>query len=213
MKDTTLTHIAYRCPKCTDAVLGLVGRFAVKADMVRLKCSCGEHAADIKPKSNGRLSVSAPCILCNANHEYTVAENIFFEKKSLNLPCPYALTDVFFIGEGEAIDKELRRTGEQLTEIVKGFDAEDVHDLQPTDVDEADVLPDPAVYDTLRFVVKDLESDGKISCPCSFGSYELRFTDTGLQVYCSACGATYDFPVISPSLAEEYLGLDSLTLK
>mgnify|MGYP003294672595 CR=1 FL=1 len=37
------TVIAYRCPDCGEATVGLVGRFALSANMVRLKCSCSSE--------------------------------------------------------------------------------------------------------------------------------------------------------------------------
>ena len=51
-----------------------------------------------------------------------------------------------------------------LTEIIYCYLAEDMT--------EGEILPDPAVYDTLRFVVKDLEAEGKIDCPCHSGCYD-----------------------------------------
>ena len=76
-----------------------------------------------------------------------------------------------------------------------------------------EVPPDPAIYDTLRFVVKDLEEEGRIKCPCGDGKYDLRFTDAGMEVYCEKCGATYEFSAASPTMAEEYLDLSEIILK
>lgn len=213
MTETVKTHIAYRCPECTDAIFGFAGKYALRADMVRLKCSCGKSALDIRAKDSSRVEISAPCILCKQNHTYTVSENLLFEREILTLPCPYSNTDIVFIGERERIADELDRTGEELSRLVAGLEAEDIRDLQPEDMNDDEILPDPAVYDTLRFVLKDLEAEGKVSCPCSSGEYDLRFTDTGIQAYCKRCGATYDFNAISPAVAEEYIGLSSLTLK
>ena len=78
---------------------------------------------------------------------------------------------------------------------------------------EAEILPDPAVYDTLRFVLKDLEIEGKVKCPCGNGPYDLRFIEGGMQAYCESCGASSDFSAASPTMAEEYLDLRELILK
>ena len=92
-------------------------------------------------------------------------------------------------------------------------EAEELSDIQPQDMNDDEILPDPAVYDTVRFIVKDLEAEGKVDCPCHEGTYELRFCDEGIQVYCEKCGATYTFHASSPSVTEEYLSLDSITLR
>ena len=207
-------HIAYRCPDCGEATVGLVGKFALSANMLRLKCSCGsEYSLDISIAGDGKIRLSVPCLFCRQDHSYVVSEGLFFDKEKFLLGCPYSGMDIAFIGTEDAVSEELTRTGEELSALMKNLEAEELSDIQPQDMNEGEVLPDPAVYDTLRFVVKDLESDGRLHCPCGIGPYDLRFTDGGLQVWCDNCGATHDFKVTSPTIAEEYLSLDSLTLK
>jgi hypothetical protein len=94
-----------------------------------------------------------------------------------------------------------------------GLEAEELSDIQPQEMQEGEILPDPAVYDTIRFLVKDLESDGCVKCPCGDGEYDLRFIEGGVQIYCEKCGATKDIPATSVTIAEEYLGLDEIILK
>ena len=36
------TTVAYRCPKCGGGIMSVVGFFKLAADMVKLKCDCGE---------------------------------------------------------------------------------------------------------------------------------------------------------------------------
>lgn len=207
-------HIAYRCPDCGSAVVGLVGRFALSANMIRLKCSCGsDHSLDMTLAEGEKVRLSVPCLFCKQNHSYVVSEALFFDKDRFLLNCPYAGMDIAFIGDEEIVSHELSRTGDELSQLLKNLEAEELSDIQPQDMGDEEILPDPAVYDTLRFVVKDLEEEGKLKCPCGNGPYDLRFTSGGLQVWCDICGASYDFPVLSPSLAEEYLDLDQLTLK
>ena len=212
MKDTVKTHIAYRCPECTDAIFGFVGRYAQRADMLRLKCEKDDFALEIKT-GGGKVSLSAPCVLCRANHSYTVSEELFFSKDILTLPCPYSSVDIVFVGEREKIAEELDRTASELSMLVGSLEAEDIHELQPEYMTEDEILPEPALYDTLRFVLKSLEADGAVDCPCHSGSYDLRFFENKIQAYCGACGAAYTFNATTPALAEEYISLDKLTLK
>ena len=207
-------HIAYRCPDCGQAVLGLVGRFALSANMLRLRCSCGsEQSLDITVSQDNKIRLSVPCLFCRQNHSYQISEGIFFDKERFPVSCPYSGMDIAFIGDEETVSEELHRTGEELIALMKNLDAEELSDIQPQDVDEGEVLPDPAVYDTLRFIVKDLEADGKVECPCGEGPYDVRFTDGGMQVWCERCGASFDFHATTPTMAEEYLSLDCIKLK
>ena len=206
-------NIAYRCPECGTATVGLVGRFALRAEMLRLKCDCeGGSSLDIKAREDGKVRLSVPCIFCKQNHSYTVTESLFFDKDKFMLACPYAGMDIAILGSEEDISTELTRTGEELSRLMASLEAEEISDIQPTDMTEDEILPDPAVYDTVRFIVKSLEDEGGIHCPCGEGPYELRFADGGIQVYCERCGATHLIKATTPSLAEEYLDLDSITL-
>lgn len=212
MKEITNTHIAYRCPECTDAIFGFVGKYALRADMVRLRCDADDFALDIKSTKDGKVTVSAPCILCRQNHTYTLPESLLFEKDLITLPCPYSSTDIVFIGEREKISEALDRTAAELSAIVAGMEAEDIHDIQPSDMSEEEILPEPMLYDTLRFVLKSLEAEGAVDCPCHDGEYDLRFYENRVQAYCKKCGAAYTFNATSPALAEEYIALDELKL-
>ena len=207
-------NIAYRCPECGTAILGIIGKFALHANMLRLKCNC-ENATplDIGITNDGKIRLSVPCLFCKQNHSYTVSESVFFDRELFLLNCPYSGMDIAFIGDEERINKELSRTEEELNRLLVSLEAEELSDIQPQDMGEEEILPDPAVYDTLRFLVKDLEEEGRVKCPCKNGSYDLRFVEGGLQVWCENCGATHTFHVTSPTLFEEYLSLDSLELK
>lgn len=207
-------NIAYRCPDCGTAVIGLVGKFALHANMLRLKCSCADSASlDVTLAKDGKIRLSVPCLFCRQNHSYVVSESLFFDKEKFLLNCPYSGMDIAFIGGEETINEELARTEKELNMLMASLEAEELSDIQPQDMPEAEILPDPAVYDTLRFVLKDLEAEGRVKCPCGDGKYDLRFIEGGIQAYCENCGASHDFSATSPSMAEEYLSLDEIILK
>ena len=53
------THIAYRCPDCGTVIYGFVGKFALSANLLRIKCSCGHSALDINITNDGKIRISA----------------------------------------------------------------------------------------------------------------------------------------------------------
>lgn len=205
--------IAYRCSSCGSAVLGTVGKFALAADMLRLKCGCEEPSImDIHITRDDKVKLGVPCLLCGESHSFVVSENILLERELSKLSCPYTGVDIAFVGNKETVDPELERTAKEISAIMAGLEAEDVSDLQPKEMSEDEVLPDPSVYDTIRFVLKDLKAEGNVKCPCGKGGYDLRFSDEGIQAYCESCGATYTFRSVTPSACEEYLTLDEVVL-
>ena len=206
------THIAYRCPSCGSAVYGFIGKFALSAGMVRLKCSCGESFLDINVTNDKKLRISVPCVFCRSSHSFTVSQNLFFEREIFLLNCPYSNMDIAFIGEKDKVDKEVERTANELSRLLSDLEADDIKDIQPIDLDENDALPDPTVYDALRFLVKEMEAERKIDCPCHKGEYELRFCPEGVQVFCSDCGAVHTFDTRAEHSYEDYLLLDEIRL-
>ena len=207
------TQIAYRCPDCATATVGFLGGLGLVSDMLRLKCSCGESALDIKKQSDGKIALSVPCVYCKSNHSYTVAPEVMRREELTRFSCPYSGMGIAFIGDENDVSGEIQTYAEDLSRIMASLEAETVADIQPQEVGEDSMPPDPAIYDTLNFVLRDLEAEGEVHCPCQMGEYDLRFTDEGMQVWCKNCGATYDFYARSVSVAEEYLTIDSITLK
>ncbi len=207
------TQIAYRCPECATATVGFLGGLSAVTDMLRLKCACGDSALDIKKQSDGRVALSVPCVYCKSNHSYVLSPEILQRDELTKFSCPYSGMGISFIGNEDDVAKEIENSAEELSRIMTSLEAETVSDIQPQDVGEDSMPPDPAIYDTLNFVLRDLEAEGEVHCPCDNGEYDIRFTDDGMQAYCKNCGATYDFYARSVSVAEEYLTLDSITLK
>lgn len=207
-------NIVYRCPDCGSAIFGLVGKFALQANMLRLKCTCPDSLAlDINITRDKKIRLSVPCLFCKQNHNYVVSESVFFEHDLFLLNCPYSSMDIAFIGREDKIQAELDRTAKEIEMLLTSVEASELADIQPIDIPESEALPDPAVYDTLKFLVADLSEEGKIKCPCGEGKYDLRFFEKGVEVYCERCGATHAFSATTPTMAEEELSIDSLELK
>ena len=208
------TYFAYRCPHCGDTVLALMGKFSLSGDLLRLRCPCGKSHADIRAERAQKVHLSVPCPLCKREHSYTIAPSLLLEKELFTLGCPYS-PDIAtaLMGERNPLDEALAKEAEKLSTLLGAFEAETLSDLQPQEMSDEEILPDPVVYDTIRFLVRDLEADNKITCPCGRGSYDFRLTDEGIQVVCPDCGASYEFLASSPEAAEAYLSLDSLKLK
>ena len=206
------THIAYRCPECASTIYGFVGKFALKANMLRLKCSCTGSALDINITNDNKIRLSVPCIFCRQNHSFVVSQSIFFERDIFLLNCPYANMDICFIGDKEKIDTEIERSGKELERLLSDLEAESIKDMQPKEVEEDEVPPDASVYDSIRFLVKELEADGMVKCPCGEGPYEIYASDGGIDVVCESCKASYTFKTQSIAASEEYLLLDEISL-
>ena len=208
------TTVAYRCPHCGGGVLSAVSPFAIGADMIKLKCECGKSEMSIVFGHDGKVKLSVPCMLCPKPHNFTVSKNLFFGKELFLLPCPYSDVNICFMGDMNMVKAELSKTELELLDMLEksgiegGFEA--LHAA-----DEADLLPDPQIYDIIMFVIKDLEEEGRIYCRCSEekGEYEAEVLDYGIRVRCTKCGAEQIIPTDSLLAANAFLNADSLHLE
>lgn len=206
-------HIAYRCPECGTATVGLVSEFALNTSMMRLKCSCGGSSLDISLTREKKLKLSVPCVFCKENHNFTLSQEVFFFHDLFQLDCPYAAMDIGYIGRKKELDEAIEKGTEALNKLLSNTGCESIKELQPMELDEEDALPDAVVYDTIRLLVKDMEAEGTIDCPCHSGSYDLRYAPSGIQVFCPECGASHIFNCEAESATEDYLSLKELKLR
>ena len=219
------TTVAYRCPACGAGVMSVVGLFSLAADMIKLKCTCGKSHMDIVyRKSEGQMRLSVPCIFCNKPHTFNVNESLFFSKDIFLLPCPYSDINIGFIGETNKVKAELARTELELLDMLEENGIEDFKSLHG---DEND-LPDPQVIDVIKYIVGDLDAEGKIYCRCypegreplpddvierEDSDYEIEIGNDHIKVCCTKCGASREIPTDSMLSAHAFLNSDYLKLE
>jgi predicted RNA-binding Zn-ribbon protein involved in translation (DUF1610 family) len=207
-------HIAYRCPSCGTAVRGLLGSFAARADLLKLKCPSGDGELSLAlSPDRERVRVSVPCLFCGQSHQYTVSRSIILGSEPFLLNCPYTNMDICFIGPKDQVDEEVARSEKDLNQLFEEWGIGSLEELRAaTDVDPDTLISDTQIYDIIRFLVRELEADGAIDCPCHSGSYDFDFSPDGIAVFCPQCGAEHIFPTDSVRAAEDFLKCDHLTL-
>ncbi len=209
-KETTIT---YRCPECGSWVSSIVGMFALSADMVRLKCTCGKSEMTIENTSDGKVRLKVPCFFCPQEHTYTISSNMFYNRDIFALPCAYSGIDISYMGRKDAIDEAVRANDEELLEILGDTGYEEFANARDSVSD--DFLSDPQILDIVSFVIRDLDEAGEIRCRCpeDEGCYSIEVTDEAIIVKCDNCGASAVIPVTSTITANAFLECTHLDLK
>ncbi|MBQ9780157.1 MAG: hypothetical protein IJW00_04350 [Clostridia bacterium] len=218
------TTVAYRCPHCGGGVLSAVGLFNLSADLVKLKCTCGQSCLEIYYNRDNTVRLRVPCMICSAPHNFTVTTNVFFSDELFVLPCPYSDVNICFTGEMNLVKAELARTELELMDILEEHGITDFSALHG----DEETLGDPQVRDIVLFVINDLDEEGKIYCRCHKDSdeepskepseqaesrYEAEITKDGILVTCRECGASRLIPADSSLSAHAFLNSDSLYLE
>lgn len=206
--DQKQTAIAYRCPHCGSIVRSVVGIFTLSADMIRLKCPCGESALDLVYTKDKKIRITVPCLVCPSPHSYLISSDAFFSRECFNLACTYTGLDLFFSGTESEVDRAIAEAEAELIELA-GDDA--LEALSKTRGEED--LADPQVLEVIMYVVKELEDEGNIHCGCEDGGeYELQLGDESVFVVCKKCGREYEVKANSVAAAQAFLEADEITL-
>ena len=191
--------------------MSLVGAFALSADMIRMRCTCGGSEMTIQYRSDRRVKLTVPCLFCPTPHSFTIGDDVFFHRELLALACAYTGVDVCFVGGKDAVSGALEESERELLEMLSDTDPAELERVRNR------ALTDPQVYDIVNFVVNDLKEEGKIHCFCGDGNgngdYHVRIEDHAIRVICAECGAMAEFPADSVLSAHEFLGADSLNLQ
>ena len=210
--DPKQTTVAYRCPKCGAGVMSVVGLFNLSADMIKLKCDCGESEMSLVYTKDSKVRFTVPCLFCPNPHHFTVNTSVFFGKDLFALPCPYSGMNIAVMGETNKVKAELSRSELELLDLleengISSFDA--LHGEQ--------TMSDPEVEAIVTYMVKELDAEGRIRCNCpegeDEGDYEIEFIENAIRVTCKKCGASADIPTGSLIDAHEFLYADELVLK
>ena len=211
--ETKQTTVAYRCPHCGAGIMSAVDIFALKADMIKLKCTCGKSEMSVVDAKDGKVRLTVPCILCSKPHTFTVNSSLFFGKELFVLPCPYSNLNIACMGESNQVKGELARSELELLDLmeqsgIKAFDA--LHG-------EEESLSDPQILEIVMFVINDLDAEGKIYCKCDANDndkqYDAEIQNDGVLVTCRKCGASRFIPTDSNLSAHAFLNCDALYLE
>lgn len=211
--DPQKTTIAYRCPSCGGGVISAVGMFSLGADMVKLKCTCGESELTMVYTGDDKVRLSVPCLVCPKPHSFTVSRSIFFGRDLFVLPCPYTDLNLCFMGEMNHVKAELARSELELLELMEKNGLTSLDDLHQQD---EELLPDPQILDIIMFVIHELEAEEKIYCRCADphdSEFDCRMVEDGILVFCKTCGASRMIPVNNLLGAQAFLDCDSLRLE
>ncbi len=205
------TTVAYRCPHCGAGVMSLVGIFNLTADMVKLKCSCGESEMKIVYSKDGRVRFTVPCILCPKPHSFTIRSTVFFGKELFALPCPYSGINICMMGDENHVKAELCRSELELLDMLEKSGLESFEELHGEQY-----LTDPQVTEIVTYVIKELDEEGRIRCKCEDGEereYDAEIRPDGVFVCCNKCGASKLITADSLISANEFLNTDSIELE
>ena len=208
------TVVAYRCPSCGMSTVSIVGVFSLSVDMMKLKCPCGKSELDIYKRSDGKIRLTVPCLVCPKPHNFSVGQNTFFAREGVfTLSCTVTGLPLCFIGKSDDVTKAISDADKELADMLEEAGLDDLDKIR--EHNDSDEPFDASIDDIIRYTICELEDEGKISCKCRTGavaSYQFELAEDRLTVYCEKCGASVEIPMSDVSMAQDFLLTDHLTL-
>lgn len=207
--------VAYRCPCCGKAVLGMVGLFSLSADMLKIKCECGGSEMIVTNSNEGKIRLSVPCIVCPHPHTYLISKNVLFSGNIFIIPCSYSGIDIAFLGLPDKVSDALEVQADTLNRIMEENGLDSFERLKEDE--KWDETQYSQVEDVIRFMLCELDDEGKISCRCKetgeIPYYNFQVLSERVRIYCECCNADVELPLGSLTDAERFLSIESLELK
>ncbi len=209
--DKKETTVAYRCPACGSSVMSMVGIFALTADLIKLKCPCGESELELIYTRDKKVRLNVPCLFCPNPHSYIISSQMFFDKDLFALPCSYSGVDMCFVGAKDKVQDAMKKSEQELLELLGDTDFNSLADVRGENLE----LTDPQVLDIVMYVVRELADEGAIECGCenNEGEYDVEIHDSYVKLVCKKCGKYLNIPVNSLTTANDFLNCDKLVLK
>lgn len=206
------TTLAYRCPHCGSAVTSLVGVFSLSADMIRMKCPCGESDLSVVYTKDKKVRLSVSCFLCPKPHTFTLSSQLFFETDLMAFPCPYSGINIAFVGHEEKVAQAFAEADRELREILQ---EEQFSSLSENRHDRSRMFSDPQIMDIIMYVIHELSAEGEIRCKCpnGHGHYAVDVLDDCVKITCEDCGASAEIPTDSIVSANAFLHCTHIDLE
>lgn len=214
-EESMKTTLAYRCPRCAKAIFGILGVFALRGDLIKLKCDCEESELRILPQKDGKIRFLVPCLLCGKEHSFHVAKDALVQRKLLPLACPYTGLEIAYLGQHEEVKEAIETEGERLQKVLDSAGVS-LEALQ-NDGGREPYEDEDNLGDVIHFLLCELDADKKIHCYCEeekeIPLYNYQILSERVRIYCECCNAEAVLPLHSVRDAEELLALDELTLQ
>ena len=217
--DKKQTTIAYRCPHCGAGVMSMIDIFTLSAPMIKLKCDCGGSEMTVVKQADGRIRLTAPCIICPKPHSFLVSPSVFFGKEEFFLQCPYSDMNVCYLGEMDYVKANLAKGELELMELMEKHGIADLSAFREANEDDVDEALDSELTQSVIFVLSELEAEGKIYCKCDHSSeideekYGFEVMKDGVLVKCRDCGAERVIPTDNSLNTHAFLEADELHLE
>jgi len=164
----------------------------------------------VEKTNDGKMRLIVPCLVCANTHSYIISNEVFFDSDVFIIGCSMSGVDICFIGKEKPVEDAILRSNEEIIEMVGGGDLASIRNEEKDHF----ALSDPQIVDIVKYVINELQDEGKIYCDCDGnGDYVSDIYDDHITLRCTVCGKSADIDTNSVIKAHDFLESDSLTLK
>ena len=180
-------YIAYICPYCGRLSERNITIFDIQKPGLSLKCQSPMCSADIgiiKP-SGGKYNLELVCSACGEKHHRSFRSDTFWQKKKIVVSCPETMVDIFFAGDYDDVQNELKQQDEMYREAEKAIHSD----------------PGLQLYFTIIGEINKISKENKVTCAhCGSSQADMELCSDGIRLECRSCGAEKTIGVCSEEL-------------
>lgn len=113
----TSASVGYICNECGLPIVQKVNFFTGKDEIIRIKCGCKLSEMTLKVKNDAKIRLTIPCILCGANHIYTLSLSSIFSREVFHLTCSLLNVNIALIGSKPDLSKQMYEICNEINDI------------------------------------------------------------------------------------------------
>jgi hypothetical protein len=169
--------IAYKCTLCGAFEFFNISLFGMPTRQSRtLTCRCNKSSITITRESIGHYRISAPCIACSDEHEFTITAKSMISRSIYIQNCPNTNIQHCFIGIDNEVRSKIDKVENELDELINMFGYDSY--FKNTRV----------MFDTLN-KIHDIAEKGNLLCECGNDDIELAMLADSVYLKCKKCHA------------------------
>lgn len=169
----------------------------------------------ITKTGDDKIRITMPCLVCPKPHSYLLSRDIFFSGDLFVIPCAYSGIDIAFMGSSEKVSDAVEEQAKILNNILAENGLDSFERLKQDE--RAEEQEYSQLEDLVRFMLCELDDEGKIECYCKdegeIPYYGFQILSERVRVYCECCNACTEIPVGSVSDTDAFVTLKELKLK
>lgn len=170
-------YLALYCAYCGKFERLDISLFDIKkGEELVVKSTCSENYITLKTYNFKKFYFSVPCFSCGTRHVYKYRLSSLLNNRAKVFKCKLSKLNILCIGEKEYIDNIVKKSSEDLQELMRdsGFE---------------DYIVNPHIMMEILNKIDYIAQKGNLSCDCGCKEIDINLFADRIELICMGCGS------------------------